>query len=235
MDDGLLAQQQIFSEASHDWSVMSSMMGPSFRFDLLRMTLPTEVAMVSMYTSPIVLSLTTWLELTLEMPGVIISPMDIVSMGVSWPTSTTSDVFRQVITLAKPPGRVGSQLNANALTGGGDASGNGAFDKQSSGLIGIVRVSCQALPLDFSIVDDWGISLMANTGQDGCSTFSHPAYFGAFFSGIGFGTGCASGTLVAPGISAVVVTSAVVGTMGQLSSFFGEVHSLKTSSSVKDR
>ena len=28
MDDGLSAHQQIFSEASHDWSVMSSMMGP---------------------------------------------------------------------------------------------------------------------------------------------------------------------------------------------------------------
>ena len=67
MDDGLSAQQQIFSEASHDWSVLSSMTGPLFRSDLPRMTLPTEVVTVSMYTSPIVLSLTTQLELTLEM------------------------------------------------------------------------------------------------------------------------------------------------------------------------
>ena len=43
MDDGLSAQWQIFSEASHDWSVMSSMTGPSFESDLLRTTLPMEV------------------------------------------------------------------------------------------------------------------------------------------------------------------------------------------------
>ena len=88
-------------------------------------------------------------------------------------------------------------------------------------------MSCRALPLDFGIMDGWGISPAANTSRDGCSTFSHLAYFGAFFSGIGFGTGCASGTLVAPGILAVVVTLVVAGTMGQLSSFFGEVHSPK--------
>ena len=129
MDDGLSTQWQISSEASHDWSVMSSMMGPSFGSDLLRMTLPMEVVMVSMYTSPIVLSLTTRLEFTLEMPGVITSPMDIVPTGISQPTSMTSGVFRQAVTLAKPQSRVGSCLNANALAGGGDASGNGVFDR----------------------------------------------------------------------------------------------------------
>ena len=129
MDDGLSAQQQISSEASHDWSVMSSMMGPSFGSDLLRMTLPMEVVTVSMYTSPVVSSLTTRLELTLEMLGVITSPMDIVPMGISQPTSMTSGVFRQAITLAKPWGRVGGCLNANALAGGGDAGGNGLFHK----------------------------------------------------------------------------------------------------------
>ena len=70
MDDGLSAQWQIFSEASHDWSVMSSMMGPSFESDLPRKTLPMEVVMMSMYNSPVVSSLTTRLELTLEMLGV---------------------------------------------------------------------------------------------------------------------------------------------------------------------
>ena len=137
-DDGLSAQQQIFSEASHDWSVMSSMMGPSFGSDLLRKTLPMEVVMVSMYTSPIVSSLTTRLELTLEMPGVITSPMDIVPTGVSQPTSMTSGVFRQAVTPAEPWGGVGGHLNANALASGGDASGDGAFDKQSGRLIGYV-------------------------------------------------------------------------------------------------
>ena len=82
-----------------------------------------------MYTSPIVSSLTTQLELTLEMPGVITSPMDIVPTGISWPISMTSGVFRQAVTLAKPRGGVGGCFNANALAAGGDASGNGAFDK----------------------------------------------------------------------------------------------------------
>ena len=88
-----------------------------------------EVVTVSMYTSPIVSSLTTQLELTLEMPGVITSPMDLVPTGVSQPISMTSGVFRQAVTPAKPRGRVGSHLNANAFAGGGDAGGNGAFDK----------------------------------------------------------------------------------------------------------
>ena len=138
--------------------------------------------------------------------------MDIVPTGISRPTSMTSGVVRQAITLAKPQGGVGGCLNANALAGGGDAIGNRAFDKQSGGLIGIVRASCLALPLNFGIVDGWGISPAANTGRDGCSTFSHLAYFGAFFSGIGFSTGCTSGTSVVPGILAVVVISAVAGT-----------------------
>ena len=33
-DDGLSAQQWILGETSHDWSVMSSMTGPSFGSDL---------------------------------------------------------------------------------------------------------------------------------------------------------------------------------------------------------
>ena len=36
----------------------------------------------------------------------------------------TSGVFRQAVTLAKPQGGVGGHLNANALAGGGDASGD---------------------------------------------------------------------------------------------------------------
>ena len=114
------------------------MTGPSFESDLLRMTLPTEVVMVSMYTSPDVLSLTIQLELTLEMLGAITSPIDIVPMGISWPTSTTSGAFRQAIILAKPWGRVGSCLNANALASGGDGSGNGTFGEQSGRFTGIV-------------------------------------------------------------------------------------------------
>ena len=94
---------------------------------------------------------------------------------------------------------------------------------------------CWDLPLHFGIMGGWGISLAANTGWDGCSTFSHPAYCGAFSSGIGFGTGCVSGTSVALGISVLVMMSAVAGAMGQLSSFLGRSTPLKTSSSVKDK
>ena len=192
-DDGLSTQWQIFGETSHDWSVMSSMMGPSFGSDPLRTTLPTEVVTVSMYISPVVSSLTTWLELTLEMPGVVTSPMDIVPMGISQPTSTTSGVFRQAIIPAKPRGRVGSCLNANALAGGGDGGGDGAFDKQSDGFIGIIRVSCQDIPLTFGIMDGWGISPVANTSWGGCSIFSHLANFGVFSSSIAFGAGLPQG------------------------------------------
>ena len=134
----LSAQWQIFSEAPHYWSVMSSMTGPLFKPDLPRMTIPMEVVTVSMYTSPIMSSWTTWLELTLEMLGVNTSPMDIEPMGISWPTSTTSGVFRQAVTLVKPRGGVVSHFNTNALAGGEDAGGNGAFGKQSGGIIGIV-------------------------------------------------------------------------------------------------
>ena len=63
---------------------------------------------MSMYTSPIMLSWTTQLELTLEMPGVDTSPLDIEPTGVSWATFTTSGVSRQAITLAKPQGGVGA-------------------------------------------------------------------------------------------------------------------------------
>ena len=59
-------------------------------------------------------------------------------MGISQPTSMTSGVFRQAITLVKPQGRVGSCLNANALAGWGDAGDDRAFDKQRGRLIGII-------------------------------------------------------------------------------------------------
>ena len=231
--DSLSTQWQIFDEAPYDWSVMSSIMGPLS--DLLRMTLPTEVVTVSMYTSPVVSSLTMQLELTLEMLGVVTNPMDIVSTGVSQPTSTTSGVFRHAVMPAKPWGRVGGFLNANALAGGRDGSGNGAFIMQSGRFIGIIQVSCWATPLTLGIVDNWGISLAANTGWDGCIIFSHLANFGAFSSGIAFGTGCVSGTSIAPGILMVVVTLAAAESMGLSSSSSGRGTPLKTSLSVKDR
>ena len=180
-----------------------------------------------MYTSPIMSSLTTQLELTFEMPGVDTSPMNIEPMGFSQPTSMTSGIFRQPITLVKPQGGVGSHLNANALAGGRDAGGNRAFDKQSGRIIGIVQASCWVLPLDFGIMAGLGISLVSNTSQDGCNVFSHLAYFGVFFSNIGFSIGCTSGTLVAPGISGNRSDIGSGGNHGTTFFFFREVHSPK--------
>ena len=86
---------------------------------------------MSMYTSPVMSSLTTWLELTLEMLGFDTNPMDIEPTGISRPTSTTSGVFRQAVTLVKPWGGVGSCFNANAPCWWGRClCSNGAFDKQ---------------------------------------------------------------------------------------------------------
>ena len=61
-----------------------------------------EVIMVSMYTSPMVLAFTTWLELMLERPELDTIPMDIGPTGVSWSTSTGSEVLKQATTPAKP-------------------------------------------------------------------------------------------------------------------------------------
>ena len=128
--DGLSAQWQIFGDASYDWSVMSSITGPSFGSDLLRMTLPMEVVTVSTYTNPVVSSLIMQLELMhLKWLAVVTNPMDI------GPTSASTSLLPQLqvssdmlLHLAKPWGRVGSHLNANALAGGGDGSGNRAFN-----------------------------------------------------------------------------------------------------------
>ena len=73
----------------------------------------------------------------LKILGVIIS-MDIVPTGVSQPTSTSSGVFRQATTLAKPRGIVGGLTNASALAGGGDFGHDGAFDRLNGGLIEVV-------------------------------------------------------------------------------------------------
>ena len=58
-------------------------MGPSLGSELPRMILPMEVSMVSRYTSPVVSSFTTQLELMLERLGLDTIPMDIVPTGIS--------------------------------------------------------------------------------------------------------------------------------------------------------
>ena len=120
---------------------MSSITGPSLGSELPRMILPMEVVMVSRYTSPVVSSFTTWLELMLKRPGLNTIPMDIVPTGISWSTSSSSDVLKQAVTPVKPQGSVGNFTIASALAGGGDFGGNGAFGGLDDGLMEVVWVS----------------------------------------------------------------------------------------------
>ena len=53
--------------------------------------------------------------------------MDIVPTGIFRSTSTSSGVLKQVTTLAKPRGGVGSLTNTSVLAGRGDFGGNGAY------------------------------------------------------------------------------------------------------------
>ena len=120
---------------------MSSIVGPSLDSVLPKTILPMEVIMVSRYTSPIVSSFTTWLELMLERPGFDTILMDIVPIGTPWSTSTSSGVFKQATTLVKPRGSVGGLTSANVLAGGGDLGGNEAFGGLGGGLMEIVLLS----------------------------------------------------------------------------------------------
>ena len=162
---------------------------------------------------------TTRLELTLKRPGSDTIPMDIVPTGISQSTSTSSGVLKQMTTLVKPRGSVGGLTNASVLASGGDFGGNGAFGGLDGGLMEVVQVSWRALLFAFEAVVGWGISLVATTGQDGCTTVSHPEYFGATF-----GMGGASGVSVAP-----------AGAEGLLPSSLGRSIPPKTSSSMKER
>ena len=100
-----------------------------------------EVITVSRYTSPLVLSFTTRLQLMLKRPRLDTIPMDIVPTGISQSTSTSSRVLKQATTLAKLRGSVGGLTNASVLAGGGDFDGNGAFGGLDGGLMDVVLVS----------------------------------------------------------------------------------------------
>ena len=96
-----------FAEDSYDWSIMSSIVGPSLDSILPKTILPMEVIMVSRYTSPVVSSFTTQLELMLKRLGFDTIPMDIGPTDIPWSTSTSSGVFKQATTPAKPWGGCG--------------------------------------------------------------------------------------------------------------------------------
>ena len=99
-----------------------------------------EVVTVSKYTNPMVSSFTTQLELTLERPGFDTIPMDMVPIGVSPSTSTSSGVLKHATTPAKPQGGVGGLTNASVLAGGGDFGGNRAFEDLDGGPMEVVWV-----------------------------------------------------------------------------------------------
>ena len=84
----------------------------------LRATLPMEVLTVSIYVMPVISSFTMQLQLTLEIPGVAISPMGIAPTGTSRSTSMSSGVCKQAITPEKPCSGVGGHTNAKACVDG---------------------------------------------------------------------------------------------------------------------
>ena len=72
---------------------------------------------MSIYVTPVALSLMMWLILMVEIPGVTTTPMAMVPRGTSEATSNSSGVHRQAVTPAKLHGRVVGCMTANACTG----------------------------------------------------------------------------------------------------------------------
>ena len=213
-----------FQLASYSQSVTSSIIGPMeemFGSALLRITLPTEVVIVSKYVRPVASSHTTQLEVMLESPGVITSPIDRVSTGASWPPSGT---FKQAITPPKPHGGVEGPTSADVLTGGVGSGRVGALGRQIGDLAGIIHGSRQDLPLGLEVQVGWWVSLAAITGWDRWSTLSQPTNFGIL------SLGCSSGT---GGVFRMLVGEEVVELFSPSTS--GMATPWKTSSSVKVR
>ena len=174
--DSSLLPNSRFAENSYDWSVMSSIVGPSLDSVLPKTILPMEVITVSRYTSPVVSSFTTQLELMLKRPGFDTIPMDIGPTGIPWSTSTSYGLFKQATTPAKLWGSVGSLTSANILASRGDLGGDGAFGGLGGGLMEIVLLSWSVLLFTLSIAVGWGVSPAATTGWDGCITMFHFFY-----------------------------------------------------------
>ena len=212
---------------TYSWPVTSSIVGPveeASRSGPLRAILPMEVVMVSMYVTPIASSLMMWLVLTVEIPGVTTSQMGMVPMGASRSTSTSFGIHKQAITPEKPHSRVGGCTSTSACTGEEGLGGVGVLGGEAGGFMGINQESQLDPTFSLKALDGWGISLAATTGQDGCSTFSHPINLGALSSRAGSSAQCNLGM------------SAVERVFGLFSfSFSGRATPQKTSSSVKER
>ena len=216
-----------FQSASYSLFLMSSIVAPeeeAFRSGPLRINLPMEVVTVSTYVRPVASSFRTQLELMLEIPGAITSPIDRVPMGTSWSNSMRSGIFKQAVTPTKPRGGMGGFTSVNAFAGGEGSGREGYFGRRIGDFTGIIRESWWDLPLSLKVQVGWGISPVATTGRDGCSTFSHPTNFGALSLGCDSGTRGILGTSVGEGVIELFPSSAS-----------GTAIPWKTSSSVKVR
>ena len=134
-----------FWSVSYSQSVMSSIIGPmgeAFGFRLLRMILPMKVVTVSTYVTPVTLSLTTWLELMLDIPGA--SPIDRVSMD-------TSSIFKQAVTPAKLCGGVEGFTGANAPADGEGSDGEGISGRWMGDFTGFICENGWDLPLSLEV------------------------------------------------------------------------------------
>ena len=107
----------------------------------LRITRPTKVVTVSMWTSPIVSSFITLVELTLEMPGVATNPIDIGPTDISLLICMISGALRQDVTSVNPLGGVGGLTKANAFDRGEDTGTSGVLNRQDGRAAGAVRKS----------------------------------------------------------------------------------------------
>ena len=103
---------------------------------LLRATLPMEVVTVSTYVTPVALSLTMQLVLTVEILGATTTPMGMVPRGSSRATSTSSGICRQAVTPAKPCSRISGHMSANACTSEEGLGGVEAFGREAGGFTG---------------------------------------------------------------------------------------------------
>ena len=212
--------------AAYSQPVISLIVGPEDKASEsgpLRATLPMEVVTVSMQVTPVTSSLMMWLVLTIDILGAATTPKGMVPRGSSRATSTSSGICRHAVTPAKLCGRVGSCMRANACTGEEGLGGVGVFGWETGGCMGIIWESWLDPTFGFEVLDGWGISPAATTGQDGCRTFSHPKNFWALLSRAGSGT---QGTLGRSAERVFRLSS---------SSFLGRATPWKTSSLVKER
>ena len=133
-----------------------------------------EVVTISIYMTPVALSLMMWLVLMVEILGVATTSMDRVSWGASKAISNGSCVRRQAVTPAKPHGGVVGQMTANAHTGEEGLDGVRVSGRGAGGFDGLAQGNWIGPPLGIRALDGWEISPAVTTGHEGCRIFSHP-------------------------------------------------------------